>query len=385
MNTAVSSAEGKPQKLAIVASFAPSLINFRLQLLSDIRAAGHQVLCLAPDFDPATVETLTNAGLETAPLPLQRTGLNPLADVETVKRLAVILREFKPDVVTGYTPKAAIYSAIAGAAAEVPRRVPMVTGLGYAFLKSWNPKIMAVRQATKALYRRAFRASTGAIFQNKDDLALLRSLNLVPSNLPLTIVGGSGVDMDKFAQTPLPHLGEAGPTFLLIARLVRYKGIFEYCEAARMLHEKGRKANYVLIGPGEGGPAGFSAAELARYSDIVTYLGPKDDVRPHIRDCHVYVLPSYGEGMPRTSLEALAIGRPIVTTDVNGCRDTIDDGVNGFMVPVRDASALAAAMERFIADPALIAPMAESSRRKGEREYDVRVVNTATRAALGLG
>lgn len=384
MTAAVSSAAGQPQKLAIVASFAPSLINFRFQLLSDIRAAGHQVLCLAPDFDAAIVETLRSAGLETAPLPLQRTGLNPLADVETVKKLTGTLRDFQPDVVTGYTPKAAIYSAIAGAAAQVPRRVPMITGLGYAFLKSWSPKIIAVRQATKALYRRAFRASTGAIFQNKDDLTTLRALGLVPRDLPLTIVGGSGVDMEKFAQAPLPPLGEAGPTFLLIARLVRYKGIFEYCKAARMLHEKGRKARYVLVGPGEGGPAGFSAAELARYSDIVTYLGPKDDVRPFIRDAHVYVLPSYGEGMPRTSLEALAIGRPIVTTDVNGCRDTIDDGVNGFMVPVRDAAALAQAMEKFIADPALIAPMAEASRRKGEREYDVRVVNRATRAALGL-
>ena len=191
--------------------------------------------------------------------------------------------------------------------------------------------------------------------------------------------------MDHFAQAPLPPLGETGPTFLLIARLVRYKGIFEYCEAARMLHEKDRKARYVLIGPGEGGPAGFPAAELARYSDVVTYLGPKDDVRPFIRDCHVYVLPSYGEGMPRTSLEALSIGRPIVTTDVNGCRDTVDEGINGFMVPVRDAAALARAMEKLIADPALFAPMAEASRRKGEREYDVRVVNQTTRAALGLG
>ncbi len=385
MTAAGPGADAKPQKLAIVASFAPSLINFRFQLLSDIRAAGHQVLCLAPDFDAAIIETLTKAGLETAPLPLQRTGLNPLADLETVKKLTGILREFRPDVVTGYTPKAAIYSAIAGAAAQVPRRVPMITGLGYAFLKSWSPKIIAVRQATKALYRRAFRVSTGAIFQNKDDLALLRSLGLVPSDLPLTIVGGSGVDMDKFAQAPLPPLGEAGPTFLLIARLVRYKGIFEYCEAARMLAGKGRKARYVLIGPGEGGPAGFPADELARYADIVTYLGPRDDVRPFIRDCHVYVLPSYGEGMPRTSLEALAIGRPIVTTDVNGCRDTVEDGVNGFMVPVRDAAALAQAMERFITDPALITSMAEASRRKGEREYDVRVVNKATRAALGLG
>lgn len=372
-----------PQRFAIVASYAPSLINFRFQLLKDIRAAGHAVLCLAPDFDKAVVAELTAAGFETAPIPLQRTGLNPLADVETVKALTAKFRAWKPDVVTGYTPKAAIYSAIAGRAAGVPRRVPMVTGLGYAFLKSRSPKIVAVRQVTKMLYRRAFRAATGAIFQNKDDLAQLEGLKLLPKGLPISIVGGSGVDMEQFAATPLPPLDD-GLTFLLIARLVRYKGIFEYCEAARMLALQGKRARFLLVGPTEGGPAGFSAAELEHYKDDVTYLGPKDDVRPLIKEAHVYVLPSYGEGMPRTVLEALSIGRPIVTTNANGCRDTVDEGVNGFMVPVADAAALATAMARFIDEPRLLAPMADASRAKCARQFDVRVVNSGTRRALGL-
>lgn len=378
------SSPGAPQRLAIVASFAPSLLNFRFRLLKDIRAAGHEVLCLAPDYDRETVAALEAAGLHTATVKLERTGLNPLADVTTVKELKAAFRAFRPDVVSGYTPKAAIYSAIAGRAAGVTRRVPMITGLGYAFLKSSNPKIVAVRQVTKMLYRRAFRAATGAIFQNNDDLAALTQLNLLPAGLPITVVGGSGIDIDQFAATPLPPIGDA-TTFLLIARLVRYKGIFEYCEAARLLRAQGSQARFLLIGPTEGGPAGFSAAELDHYRDDVTYLGARDDVRPFLKDCHVYVLPSYGEGMPRTVLEALAIGRPIVTTNANGCRDTVDEGVNGFMVPVGDAKALAAAMGRFIAEPGLLQPMAEASRRKAERMFDVTVVNRATRAALGLG
>ena len=353
-------------------------------MLKDVSAAGHRVLCLAPDFDAKTIAALEAAGLETMPINLERTGLNPLADVETVKGLIAAFRSWRPDVVTGYTPKAAIYSALAGVRAGVPRRVPMITGLGYAFLKSWSPRILAVRQATKALYRRAFRVSTAAIFQNKDDLALLRELRLVPEGLPLTVVGGSGVDTEQFATAPLPPLDD-GLTFLLIARLVRYKGIFEYCEAARIVRATGARARFLLIGPGEGGPAGFSSTELARYQDWVTYLGPKDDVRPYIREAHVYVLPSYGEGMPRTVLEALAIGRPVITTDANGCRDTVDDGVNGTIVPVADAEALAAAMTRLIARPDLIAPMAAASRLKAEREFDIRVVSQATRTALGLG
>jgi glycosyltransferase involved in cell wall biosynthesis len=351
--------------------------------LKDIRAAGHQVRCLAPDLDRETIAVLEAAGLETMPVRLDRTGLNPLSDIETMKGLIAAFRAWRPDVVTGYTPKAAIYSALAGAQAGVPRRVPMVTGLGYAFLKSWSPRILAVRQVTKRLYRRAFRASTGAIFQNKDDLALLSQLALLPRSLPLTVVGGSGVDMARFAEIPPPPI-EGGLTFLLIARLVRYKGIFEYCEAARIVRRAGARARFLLIGPGEGGPAGFPASELARYQDVVTYLGPKDDVRPFIEAAHVYVLPSYGEGMPRTVLEALAIGRPVITTDANGCRDTVEEGVNGIIVPVADAEALAAAMTQLIARPELILPMAEASRRKAERDFDVRVVNRATRAALGL-
>ncbi|MEZ5924002.1 MAG: glycosyltransferase family 4 protein [Hyphomicrobiaceae bacterium] len=367
-----------------MASYAPSLINFRFQLLTEIRAAGHEVLCLAPDLDRETIDTLDAAGLQSDSIKLERTGLNPMADVETVRALIARFRAWSPDVVTGYTPKAAIYSALAGHQAGVSRRVPMITGLGYAFLKSWNPKIMAVRQATKLLYRRAFRASTGLIFQNKDDLATLQSLRLIPRSMPIALVGGSGVDVDRFAASPLPPV-DNGLTFLLIARLVRYKGIFEFCEAARIVRSRGHKARFVLIGPSEGGPAGLPASELARYSDVVTYLGSKDDVRPFIRDAHVYVLPSYGEGMPRTVLEALAMGRPIITTDANGCRDTVEPGSNGLIVPVADARALADAMMRLIAEPDRLAAMATASRLKAEREFDVKIVNRATRTALGLG
>ncbi len=153
-----------------------------------------------------------------------------------------------------------------------------------------------------------------------------------------------------------------------------------------MLDRAGQAGALLLIGPAEGGPAGFPAAELEHYSGRRDLSGPKDDVRPLLRDCHVYVLPSYGEGMPRTVLEALAIGRPVVTTDANGCRDTVDDGVNGFMVPVGDAGGAGCrhgVVHRAIRPSSR--PMAEASRLKGERRFDVRVVNRGDAAVLGLG
>lgn len=369
--------------VAIVASHAPSLINFRGPLLAELRARGNRVLAIAPDFDAATTARLEALRIDRREIALARTGLDPIADWRSVRQLTALFAETKPDVVTGYTPKAAIYSAIAGRSAGVPAVVPMVTGLGYAFLQQRSLKIFAVRQATKALYARAFKASDAVIFQNEDDLATLRGLGLLPEGLPAHIVAGSGVDLDAFPACPLPSL-EGGIDFLMIARLVRYKGVFEFCEAARALRARGAQARFRLIGGVESGPAAFKPAEIARFGDAVEYLGPRTDIAAQIAAAHIYVLPSYGEGMPRTVLEALAVGRPVITTDVAGCRSTVLPGVNGTLVPPRDAEALRQAMEGFLKRPDRIAPMAAASRRRAEAVYDVRLVTAATIAALGL-
>ena len=157
---------------------------------------------------------------------------------------------------------------------------------------------------------------------------------------------------------------EGGIDFLMIARLVRYKGVFEFCEAARALRARGAQARFRLIGGVESGPAAFKPAEIARFGDAVEYLGPRTDIAAQIAAAHIYVLPSYGEGMPRTVLEALAVGRPVITTDVAGCRSTVLPGVNGTLVPPRDAEALRQAMEGFLKRPDRIAPMAAASRAR---------------------
>lgn len=373
----------RSKRVAIVASYAPSLLNFRGDLIAEIRRRGHEVLALAPDHDGASTAALARLGVVAASYPLQRTGLNPLFDLKSVRALKRIFERFEPDVVTGYTPKAAIYSSIAAGKVGVARIVPMLTGLGYAFQASGGLKVSAVRLATTWLYRLAFRASHAAIFHNHDDRQDLERLGLIPARVDRHVVGGSGVDLTAFGEAPLPPLS-GGITFLMIARLVRYKGIAEYCEAAAAVRGRSGTARFRLIGPPEQGPAGFPLAEIERHAGTVEYLGPRSDIREQLAECHVYVLPSYREGMPRTVLEAMAVGRPIITTDTNGCRDTVDQPATGLLVPVGDAVKLAEAMEFFLKRPDLIPAMARASRRKVEQQFDVRLVTERTLAALGL-
>ena len=374
--------DARAKRIAIVASHAPSLLLFRRSLIKTILGDGHQVLCAAPDMDEAVAGELGHLGAETKTISLERTGLNPMRDMKSVDELTGLFREWRPDVVMGYTPKPAIYASIAAKRAKVPRIVPMVTGLGYAFLEGGGPKATAIRQATKMLYRRAFRASDAIIFHNVDDRGVLIDMGCVPVGHPTHVVRGSGVDLKHYAQQPLPPTAD-GLTFLMIARLVGYKGIAEYCEAARLLAPHAPMARWLLIGPVEHGPAGYPLSELGK-NGAVDYLGPVEDVRPYLARAHVYVLPSYGEGMPRTVLEALATGRPVITTDARGCRETVEHGKNGLLVPPGDANALAGAMAQMLENPDSLSKMGQESRAIAEREFDVEQVNQAMMQALGL-
>lgn len=374
---------GAGRRVAFVASYAPSLILFRGTLIRDILARGHKLLCAAPDFDASTQAQLHAWGAETRTIPMARTGLNPLADLHTLRSLTQLFRAWRPDVVMGYTPKPAIYASMAAHKAGAARITPMITGLGYAFLEGGGPKAAAIRRLMGALYKRALRHCSGVIFHNADDAQVLKDLGIIPPALPITVVRGSGVELGHFEPRPLPAL-DSGVTFLMIARLVRYKGVAEYCEAAQILTREGVRAHFLLVGPEESGPSGFPVAELQARGSAVTWLGPRDDVRASIEDAHVYVLPSYGEGMPRTVLEAMAMGRPIITTDTRGCRETVRNGVNGRLVPIRNAQALANAMREMIGQPERLASMGAESRRLAESEFDVVRVNAAMLKALHL-
>jgi glycosyltransferase involved in cell wall biosynthesis len=372
-----------PKKVVIIGGFAPALISFRGDLIAAMVAAGHEVIACAPGDHPEVAKALSARGARYLPVELDRSGTNPLADLSSLLRLRQLFRQLRPDLVLAYTAKAVIYGAGAARLAGVPHIFAMITGLGYAFIEGRELKRRILRQVTTRLYRASLAGCEAILFQNRDDLDEFRKAAIVAPGKPLIRVEGSGVDTEHYGFSPVTP---EPPTFLLIARLLRDKGIVEYVEAARRLRAEHPNARFRLLGPMDPNPAGLSADVLERWraEGAIEYLGEAADVRPHLRACTVYVLPSYREGMPRTVLEAMAVGRAIVTTDAPGCRETVVEGENGFLVPPRDAGALADAMHRFIVDPGLAIAMGERSRAIALQRFDVHRVNAVMLEAMGL-
>lgn len=370
-----------PQRVAVLGSYAQSLIVFRGPLIAEMVARGHRVFALAPDMSEDVAARLRALGAEPVTIRLGRTSFNPFGALATVSDLARAFRAIAPDTVLAYTIKPIVLGAVAARRAGVKRFVGLVTGLGYAFGSGREPKRLLARTAARLMYRRAFARSSVAVFQNPDDLAEFRALGLLPDSLPTALINGSGVDIEAFAPAPLPP----GASFLLIARLLRDKGLREFGRAAARLKAERPDVRISLVGFLDTSPSGISQAELdALVASGIDYLGPKSDVRPAIAEHSVYVLPSYREGTPRSVLEAMAMGRPAITTDAPGCRETVVDGVNGFLVPVKDWEAVYRAMRKLADEPALIAPMGAEARRIAEEKYDVRKVNSALLEAAGL-
>lgn len=371
--------------ILVVASLSTSLRNFRGPLISALRAGGQEVHAAAPGLlrDAETLNWLVDQGVICHDVQLSRAGLNPLADLRAMLALRQLMLRIAADVFLGYTAKPVIWGLIAARLARVPQRVALITGLGYAFTEGSGGLRRLMRLLTRGLYRVALRRATLIFFQNPDDRADFQRMGLIPPRVTVQLVSGSGIDLDHFPIQPLPP----GPVrFLLIARLLADKGIREYVAAARRLRRDWPEAEFHLVGGADPNPAGIAEAEARTWhahGDVVWH-GHLQDVRPILAQAHVYVLPSYREGTPRTVLEAMATARAIITTDAPGCRETVIDGENGFLVPVRDAEALAAAMERFLAEPDLVRRMGDASRRIATEKYDVHKVNAQMLSAMGL-
>jgi len=368
-------------KIIVIGSFAESLINFRGPLLKKMAENGHEVMACAPDALPDIQEKLKTLDVAYRNIPIDRTGLNPVRDIYTIYRLISLFRKVRPDMVLGYTIKPVIYGSLAGRMAGVPNIFSMITGLGYAF-SDGGLKEQLVGAVVRFLYKLSIDANRRVFFQNPDDRSIFIKQNLLRGFEQAALINGSGVDVDFFQPAPFP--GKV--SFLLIARLVKDKGILEYVKAARIIKAKHPQARFRLVGWIDEGPQGISSADFGYWvkEGIIEYLGRLDDVRPAIADASVYVLPSYHEGTPRTVLEAMSMGRPVITADAPGCRETVIDGKNGFLVPVRNAEALAERMEYFIKNPEMIVSMGEESRRIAIEKYDVHKVNKVIMDVMGL-
>ncbi|MPY67619.1 glycosyltransferase family 4 protein [Deinococcus sp. SDU3-2] len=371
----------RPEKVLVIAGYAPSLPNFRGPLLRRLVELGHEVVAVAPEQDPETEAKLAGLGVRYRAVPFRRTGLNPLHDLGSSLGLYRVIRQERPELVFAYTIKPVIFGSFAARAAGVRRIYAMVTGLGSIFTET-DPRTRRLRRLVQVLYALALRLGRTAIFQNPDDRAVFTSRHLVPASRT-RLVDGSGVDLTHYRQAPQP----AGDlTFVLVGRLLRGKGIPEYVQAARLLASRGR-ARFVLVGPLDSNPSGIRREELEAWQaeGLVDYVGATDDVRPYLAACHVFVLPSaYGEGVPRSVLEALATGRAIITTDTPGCRETVAPGHNGFLVPPGDPAALAEAMAQFLDDPGLAGRMGKASLELARQKYDVTLVNKQMLEAFEL-
>jgi glycosyltransferase involved in cell wall biosynthesis len=366
--------------ILVNASFAPSLLGFRGPLLRRMVAEGHRVHVSAPGLTGDIAAKLRAMGVTPHDVFMQRTGQNPLADFGYLRRLVALMRAQKFDLVLGYTIKPCVWGTLAARLAGV-QSVSLVTGLGYAFIDSGSVRQSVVRRLSIALWRAATAANRVVIFQNSDDRDDFLAAGALADPAKARLVDGSGVDMADYPRTPLPP----GARFLMIARLLGNKGVREYATAAARLIAGGTTARFALAGFFDEGPDGIPESEMADFERRgVEYLGPLLDVREALADCSVYVLPSYREGMPRTVLEAMASGRPVVTTDVPGCRQSIVEGASGFLVPPRDSDSLAEAMARLVEDPNLRETMGEAAYRRCAEVYAVDRVNDAMMAHLGL-
>jgi glycosyltransferase involved in cell wall biosynthesis len=361
------------KKVIIIGSFLDSLLWFRTDLIKTFLADGYEVIACAPQPENKNlIQKLSQTGAKYIELPMTRTGLNPLKDISVLWFLYKLFRKESPRIVLSYAIKPVIYGSIAAKSAGVPAIYSMVTGLGHAFM-SKGIKGWVLRTIASTLYKIAFWGNTKIFFQNPDDRELYLEKKIINNIEHTQLINGSGVDVSFFSQKPFP----ANISFLLVARLLRDKGIYEYVEAARKVKQKYPKIIFKLVGFLDINPTVISPVDLQQWQDdgIIEFLGRSDNVNEVLEGCSVFVLPSYREGTPRTVLEAMAVGRPIITTDVPGCRETTINGENGYLVNVRDAVDLQQAMERFIENPKLLEEMGTKSRQIAEEKYDVHKVN----------
>ena len=369
------------EKFILVASHPDSLLNFRGPLIRALLSKDLEVHVAAPDLNADSLirRSLESYGVNVHKIHMKRTGMNPISDLRTIFQLWILMKKIKPNYFLGYTHKPVIYGNLAAWMAGVNKQFALITGLGYTF----QSQILWLNHLLQFLYRISMRRVEKVFFQNPDDETLFQNLGIIKtSDQKSVVVNGSGVDLKKFNIASFPKKIQ----FLLIARLLGDKGVREYFKAAKAVRKNHPDIKFGLVGWIDNHPDAISKKELDDSIDAgdIFFYGRMDDVKPAISESSVYVLPSYREGTPRTVLEAMAMGRPIITTDAPGCKETVKDGINGYIVKVKSSQALVEAMLCFIEQPELIESMGNSSRKIAEEKYDVDKVNKHMMIEMGF-
>lgn len=365
------------KKFLLISPKNRTVYNFRGDLIRSLREDGYEVVVTGPDR--TDVERIEALGVTFLEVPMQKNGTSILEDLKYLKRLVSVMRSVRPDVTLGYTVKPAVYGALAAKWCGVKNRNSMVTGAGYAFTAK-GARAKVIGTIVKVLYRMGLSAAHHVIFQNADDREEFVQRKLVCAD-KCKVVNGSGVNMEWFTPAPLPD----GMQFFMLSRLLKSKGVTEYLKACRIVKERYPNVRFSLLGKYETSMQdAVSREEVEAYvkEGIVDRYEETSDVRPYYAACNVFVLPSYREGTPRTVLEAMAMGRAILTTETNGCRETVEHGKNGYLVPIRDEKALAKRMIELIEHPERVEQMGKESLRYCREKFDSNVVNEQMKEAM---
>lgn len=326
-------------------------------------------------------ERFASIGVTYRQIRVSRNGLNPLDDIQTYFSIRRLLKEIRPEKIFVFQAKTIAYGCRAAAALGITEVYTLLAGLGSVYLGN-GLKNSIVKLVMSALYKQAFERSRKVFFQNNDDKNTMIDEGLLAED-KVVMIHGSGVNVEKFSPTSLPNI----PTFLYIGRLVRDKGVGEYLDACQLIKkEYNDKVRCLLVGPYDSNPTSLKPAELHPLVDqgVIEYYGEQRDVRPYISQCSIYVLPSYHEGTPKTVLEAMAMGRAIITTNAPGCKETVKDGVNGYLVDVKDTRQVADKMRELIDHPELVAKMGKESREMACEIFDVKKVNDTIIRTMGI-
>ena len=366
-------------RIALVSqNVSPGITTFRKELILELIERGHEVYALASDYSETSRQQVKAFGAIPISYPMDRAGLNPIKDFINWLALCRTLKQIKPMVVLSFFMKPSIYGTLAAKVVGVERRFAMVEGLGYAFTKEkrgFTLKKKLIQKVLGLLSTVSFFFADKVFFLNRDDSRDLRQVSLFSENKVITL-GGIGVDLCKFRYEPLKTRSRL--RFIFIARLLKEKGIYEFINAVRMVKETYPDTEFVVLGGLDSeNPSGITQSELDNFIDegLISSPGFVTDVEKWISDSDVFVLPSYREGIPRSTQEAMAMGKAIITTDTPGCRETVIEGVNGLLVPPFDASKLAESMIYLINNKDVVLKMGEASRVFAEEHFDVKKIN----------
>lgn len=359
-----------------------SLINFRGDLIKSIEDTGVDVLSVSSPLTEPLKQEFLEKKIKHESVTFKRNGLSPLQDLKTLTELFRLFRSKAPSFVLAYTIKPVIWGGLAARFTNT-KFYALITGLGFAF-QGQGLKRKTLTKLVSFLYKLSLKSATKVIFQNEDNRRLFVERNIVPFE-KTEVISGSGVDIKRFQYVKTPDVA-GSVCFLCIARLLGEKGLREYAKAAEIVKKTHPTTRFILVGAEDTSPDGISLLEVEGWTKngTIEYNGPASDVRPFIEKTHVFVLPSYHEGLPRSTIEAMSVGRPIITTDAVGCKETVEENLNGFKVPVANSKALAEKMIWFINHPEQIEPMGLVSRKMAEEKFDVHKVNARMLEIMGL-